>query len=319
MYAKIFFEWTFWILFSVLLLIAGMDVTLLATFTVLIAPAPFFILERKQGMRAAALGLLAGGVLVYVIAGSLSALIYVCAFGLLGLTFGLLAGRIKDGVEFTFAAIAASILLKVVMMILFVKATGINPFVLEPAGAHGLAQSVAATIGSANITISPESVEAYAKAMVETASVLMPAMMILFAVVDTMLSCAFVRAAVRKRGGQPVPSLPPFGTWRFPKNIFWVLAAALAADILNKSLPDDRTWLVIAMNLREVLRLVFVIEGLALCWYYMTARRMPKAFKYIFTVLCVIMPPTSSLVAILGSFDIIFDFRNMMTRRKNRE
>jgi uncharacterized protein YybS (DUF2232 family) len=118
--------------------------------------------------------------------------------------------------------------------------------------------------------------------MVETVSLLMPSMIIFFSAIDTLATYGAASYIMRKTGWGELPALPGFGTWRFPRNLFWALVAAVIMDLAGKAFPDERVYAVISANLMEVLRAIFMVEGLSLCWYCMTSRGIPKLSKYLF-------------------------------------
>lgn len=315
MRSKIIFEWIFWILLSVLMFTVGILVALAAPLVVLVAPAPFMLLFRRQGLKEALTGALLGSVIVYVISGPVPAFMYVFTFGLIGIAFGVISKKAKNGIDFILAALTASITVKVILMIVFTRITGVNPFAMTPETAVGVVNSISSALSGSGLSPSQTAIQGYASAMVETVSLLMPSMLILFSAVDTFATYAVVSFVLKKLGSEKLVKLPPFGIWRFPKNIFWALLAALILDFASKSFPDNRVFVVISANLMEVLRGIFMVEGISLCWYYMTRRGIHRALKTVIAVFCLFFPPVSYILSMVGIFDIWYDLRNRIRRK----
>ena len=315
MKAKIIFEWVFWVLLSAMLFIIGIDLTLLAPVVILVAPVSLMVLERRQGWREALLGVIFGSILVFMISGPVAAFMYTIEFGLLGVIFGVIADKSKNGIDFIVIAIMASIGTKIILMSVFTKLYGINPFSMTPDAVAGMVTAVAGTISKSGFTPSDALVKNYVTAMLDTVALLMPSMIILFSALDTFMTHGAVSLILKKLGSKKLAELPPFGVWRFPKNIFWALLVTVIMDFAGKSFPDERIFSVLSANLMEVLRGIFMIEGLALCWYYMTEKGINKGFKVGISIFCVIFSPISYILSMVGIFDIWYDLRTRIRRK----
>ena len=315
MKSKIIAEWLFWIVLSVLIFSTGMMVSVAAPVLVLLAPVPFMILTCRQGPREASLGVVFGGVLVFMALGTVPSVMYLIMVGVLGVFFGVAAIRAKNGVDFVFMALTGSIMSKVALLVVFTRFAGVNPFMVTPEAAQGMVAAVAGVMSQSGIGASQETIRAYAEQMIATVSLLMPAMLILFAAADTMVSYTAGRKIFSRLGDKKFPELPPFGTWRFPKDIFWALLAALIVDLAGKAMPDVGIFKLLSANLMEVLRAVFLVEGLALCWHFMTTKGLHRALKVFLTAFCVFFSPVSYILSVVGIFDIWYDLRSRLRRK----
>ena len=187
---------------------------------------------------------------------------------------------------------------------------------MTPEAAQGLAASVSAALSQGGVSVSPESVNEYVETMAQTVSLMMPAMLILFAAADTMTGYVLTRLYFKRAGGVKLPALPPFVHWRFPKNIFWALLAALILDMASKAFPDDGLYRMLSLNLMEVLRGIFLVEGLSLLWYFMSAYKVNKALRVILTLFCAFFAPVSYVLSMIGIFDIWYDLRRRIKLRR---
>lgn len=316
MKGKVVFEWFFWVLLSIVLFAAGIDVAFLSPFIILAAPAPLMILVCRQGVREGSLGALLGTLFVYALMGPVSAFMYTCEFGLLGLAMGILLVKVRSGADYVIFAVAVSVAVKMLLMGVFTYAAGVNPFAITPEAAQGIVATLSSVLSQGGVSLSPESVKNYAEAMAQTVSLMMPSMLILFAAADTMTGYVLTRLYFRKAGGVKLPSLPPFAYWWFPKNIFWALLAALILDMASKAFPDEGLYRMLSLNLMEVLRGIFLVEGLSLLWYFMSAYKVNRAVRAALTLFCAFFAPVSYVLSMVGIFDIWYDLRKRIKLRR---
>lgn len=300
---------------SLFVFVAGTMVSLVTPLVVFTAPAFFMTLERRNGARVALIGVCLGTAALFIAADGILSITYMVAVGLLGVFFGHMAGRAKSGAEFMLASVAASVSVKVFLLTLFYVVTGVNPFYISPEAAERMAANMAAALSSGPFAPSGESVRLYAKAIVDTVSMQMPSMLIIFSVCDTFVSYLVSWKIVKRYGGGKIVSLPPFGLWKFPRNVFLAFFVAIIADAIGRMSPSNQAFAMMATNILELLRILFFLEGLALCWYYMTARGVGRPFKVAATALCVVFWPTSFILSSLGFVDIWFDLRRHIRRK----
>ena len=304
---KIRFEWLSWILLSLVMFSGGMYVAFAAPFLIVIAPLPFMVLGIRQGFRESLLGVMFGSASALMMFGYLPAFMYALEFGVLGAVFGYVARRVEKGVDFVLISVAASIIAKMILIMAFTAVSGMNPVAMSPETAEEIVSSLAKALSSGGIGTSEEVIKNYSLAMV-----------IFFSAIDTFATYGAASYIMRMTGWGALAALPGFGTWRFPRNLFWALAAAVIMDLAGKAFPDERVYMVISANLMEVLRAIFMVEGLSLCWYYMTYRGIPKAVKVPVSLFGALFSPVSYILSMVGIFDIWYDLRARI-RRKNNE
>lgn len=292
---------------SVLLFAAGTGIAFVMPLVVVAAPALFMVLERRRGTRVALLCVYLGTFPILLVAGPFSAMFYMFSMALLGVIFGYLAGRAKNGTDFLLTGITASVAVKVFLLLLFYVTTGENVFSLSPEVAKQIAANAASVLPNFNADLFQE--------VASTMALRMPAIWIAFSALDTFISYVVCYKVIKKFGGNKIVSIPPFGLWKFPKNIFLAFVAAVLADAASKALPNGRVLEMVSVNVLELTRWMFFIEGLSLCWYYMTARAVNRPFKIAVTGFCVVYWPVSFVLASIGFFDIWFDLRRHIRRK----
>ena len=294
---------------------AGIHVPFLSPFTVIAAPAPFLLFTCRAGIKVSLPWALLGVFAVFFSMGEVAALMYACEFAVLGLACGFLMLRAKSGADYFLSAVAASVAVKIFLIGAFHYAAGFNPFMLTPEAAEAFISSLSGTLLHGGVEVSPDMVKSYAAEVSATIGMLMPSMIILFAACDTAAGYAAARAYSRKDESVAVPQLPPFGSWRFPKNIFWALLAALILDMVSKAMPDERLYKMLSLNMMEVLRGVFMIEGLSLAWYFMTEYRVNHFVKCAAACIGLFFAPVSYILSMVGVFDIWYDLRKRIKLR----
>lgn len=315
MKSKTLFEPIIIVFLSLFFFTAGIYLAVMTPLVILTAPAFFMVIERRHGLRPALLCVCFGSAVLFAAVDGMSSIIYMTMVGLLGVFFGHTAGRAKSGAEFLLASVTASVSVKVFLMMLFYSFTGVNLFYISPETAGSIAKTLAETLSTSGISLSDEAVRAYAKNLTDTISMQMPSVLIIFSVFDTFASYLVSWKIVKKYGGGKIVSLPPFGLWKFPRNVFFAFFVAVVADAVGRLSPANQAFTMIAANILELLRGIFFLEGLALCWYYMTARRVSRLFKMVVTAICVVTWPVSFILSSLGFVDVWFDLRRHIRRK----
>lgn len=308
-------ELIFMVIISLLMFILMTGFALTATLIMLIAPVPFMLVTRRLGPKIAALGIFIGAGSMYFLSDPFTSIIYVLTFGVLGMWFGVISLRAKNGFDYMLLAIAASAFSKIILMAIFSTLTGSNPFVIDPEVANKMVTSLAEVFSKAGMSAPSFSIKDYTKSLTDNLSLLMPSMLILFAAMDSLASYYLASRIIRHLKSEPIVKIPPFGEWRCPQNIFWALLVSLAMDLASRAYPDKRQLVVISANLLEVLRAIFIIQGLSLAWYFMTLRKVHRFFKFAFAVFAIAFSPISYILYIVGIFDICYDLRKLIRRK----
>lgn len=307
MKSKVLLEPLLIVSLSVLLFAAGTGLAFVMPLAIVAVPAFFMVLERRRGTRLALLCVYLGTFPILLVAGPASAMFYMFSMALLGVLYGYLAGKAKNGTDFLLMGITASVAVKVFLMLLLYMTTGVNIFSVSPEAAELLAANAASVLPNVDAALFKE--------VMLTMALRMPAILIAFSTLDTFISYVVCYRIIKRFGGNKIVSIPPFGLWKFPKNIFLAFVAAVLADAVSKALPSGRILDMVSVNVLELTRWMFFLEGLSLCWYYMTARAVNRPFKIAVTGFCVVYWPVSFVLASIGFFDIWFDLRKHIRRK----
>ena len=286
-----------------------------STFFMLVAPVPFMLIARRYGHKIAFLSAVVASGIVYFLLDPVASLTFALLFCITGIAFGVISVRVKSGSDYILAAIVASLFIKVVLVVIFSKIIGINPFSVDTETASGVISSLIKVFPKTGAQLSVSSIEEQIKTMANNLSLLMPSILILFAAIDSLASYYCSSYIIKRLKYVPMAKIPPFGEWRCPQNIFWALFASLIIDLTSKAYPEVRQLAVISINLLEILRAVFIVQGLSLAWYFMTLRKVHSFLKVMFMILSVIFAPLSYILYIVGIFDICYDLRKLIRRK----
>lgn len=281
-----------------------------------VSPACFMILERRHGPHAALRGAALGALLLFAMDGPVSCAVYILTMAVPGTLFGVLAGRASGGAAFLLPAIALSVAAKVLQLLLNLYPAGaVTLLNITPETAGRLAAEFAGMMSQSSLNISYETARLYVMQSIEIVSQRAPMLLITFSACDTMASYLLSRWIIKKYGGGRLVSITPFGLWRLPRDIFWAFLAAAAMDLVGGLHPPGNFFTIVSVNILELLRLLLILEGLALCWYYMTARRVNRFFKVTAAGLCLFLSPLRLILSGVGFVDICFDLRRHIRRR----
>jgi len=308
-------ELILWVFISISMFVFTIGFALSSTFFVLIAPVPFMLITRRYGHKIAFLSAFIASGIVFFLLDPVASLMFALLFCLTGIAFGVISVKVKSASDYMLAAILASLFSKMILVVIFSKIIGVNPFVIDADATSGIISSVIKVFPKVGAQLSVSSIEEQIKTMANNLSLLMPAMLILFSAMDSLASYYCSSYIIKRLKYVPLVKMPPFSEWRCPQNIFWALFASLIIDLTSRAYPEVRQLTVISVNLLEILRAVFIVQGLSLAWYFMTLRKVHRVLKVMFVILSIIFAPLSYILYIVGIFDICYDLRKLIRRK----
>ena len=312
-------EWFCYVMFAVVLFLAEFYFTPVFSLLFLISPLPFMLLQYRFGTHAAMCAAFISLLSIWLpdvfeqgfsAACSATNLIYLLMFMLLfvftGMLFGTLAHTQRSATDWLLKAITASVVAKILLMVTIITSTGINPFALDEALASQIVSAVsqAANLGSA------QNVKAYVTELCATMKLLLPSLLIFYATADAF--CSYKAAQkLLKRKGVTLAAFKPFGAWRFPKELSAAIIAALLFQVAVKFMPYYGLKMV-CENLIMVLRAIFTLQGMSVCWCLMGKNKILKALRlsiFVFSILLFAL--FSYPYSFIGIIDIWYDLRKI--------
>ncbi|MDI9370201.1 MAG: DUF2232 domain-containing protein [Synergistaceae bacterium] len=284
----------------------------------LLAPAPLVVLGLRHDMKKATLGLAVATLLAAAFLGPVSSLFFLLGFGVLGVGLGFLARKFDRGVEVLMYGILVSLGSKLLLMVVAGKLTGINPFQLDGAEMQEMVDKIFLFYETTGM--SRESLTAVKEQFTETIRllpVIFPAILSMAAALDCYLSYVISSFVLKRAGGNPLPELPSFTEWRFPKSVFSAFVVSILLTMLGSMGKDWGFALKAGVNLRLLVNFLFLFQGLSLIWFFLkrkTSGGFGRFLRTIVIILTVMIPILSNIAVILGIGDMWLDLRSRFYR-----
>ncbi|MDD4836254.1 MAG: YybS family protein [Dethiosulfovibrio sp.] len=275
----------------------------------LLCPAPLVILGLRHRPKMSFVGLVVATAIVALLTGPASAISFCLGFGVLGVGLGILASRLDQAVDIMLYGVVVSLVSKLALMVVLTKMTGVNPFDPDVDQIRATMEKVFSMYGGQDLSSVKEQVEQTIKAI----PLMFPAMLTMASAVDCLLSYWVSRKVLARIGGIVLPSLPPFAQWRFPKSLLWAFAFSMVILLFEGSLRDPLLSRV-GLNLRLLISMMFMIQGLSLTWDYMEYRSLSRFWRITLAFLIVFIPILSQIAVVLGLTDVWANIRTRYRR-----
>lgn len=292
------------------LLLAGATVALtlfgsLVPHLFVLAPVPLGVLTYRYGLRA---GMLAAVITAAAQALTVNVLASLVAFLVLGLGLAL-GGALREGYSASrvfVGALTVNLLSIGLFLALSHFAFRVNlPEVVTASWQHGVEQAISMWERTG---LTPEEIEQQKRALaanLEWLRQIYPGLVVISAILITAVDFWLVRA-ILGRMGEKVSNFPPFRVWRFP----WPLALGFIfgrALVLAEPWAGSQWVALLGSNLELVSSTLFIVQGLAVAWFYFDRRGIGK-LRYLLALLLL----QFHWVPLLGGlFDVWFDFRGI--------
>lgn len=304
-------EWIAWTMLAFALYIAGFLLPAVGFIFFLAASIPFLVLTVRQGGGKSALGVVVTTLLAGSALNLAAAFFYLIGFGMPALGLGMLLKKKREGTAYLMAGIAFVLLCKLLLLAVITQVTGVNPFNLDLAQMRQAFQPLMEK-GLLPFSLdggTPEQVELAMKEMAKSISFYMPTLLITYVVVEVFCVSRAASFVLWKMGGEPLFCLPPFGAWRFPRDIVWALLAGMLLSYIGEKNSEYALMAQSGGNLQEIIRMLFLIQGLAVLWYCTESRGVPRLLRVLFVVVTPAVFVLSYIVSMVGMLDIWFDIR----------
>jgi uncharacterized protein YybS (DUF2232 family) len=72
----------------------------------------------------------------------------------------------------------------------------------------------------------------------------------------------------------------------------------------------------VGTNLRLIINMLFLIQGMSLCWYFLKSRGINRILGVVVLVFMILVPIISQIVILLGIIDLWFDLRSRKRRSR---
>ncbi|MDO4582260.1 MAG: YybS family protein [Bacillota bacterium] len=307
---------------ALLLAVIGAYVPLLSILGLLLYPLPFAVLILRRGLKAGVLATFVTFALSVILLTLPQALLMLIQYGLLGIFLGY-CFRKQRGALFTLGVstiIAAVGTLGGLLASLFVSGLGLEAILTQmQLITDQYVAAIVAQPGAAELMIpAGMSVEEFGDYLLEFMQRLLPASLVLSAMLMTFI-CYSVSSAVLRRLRYHILKLPPLAEWRIDWRLSWGLIAALGAGQLGRLWQLE--WLsMIGDNLLYVFGVVLFISGLSFIIWVLRFTRANFFIKLLLIFLLIQFASiTIYLLIMLGVFDPLFDLRAKISARAGKK
>ena len=279
----------------------------------LVCPAPLVVLGLRHSLGRACLGTLVATIIAGAFLGVTGALFFAFGFGFLGIGLGYLAGKCQSGSDSMLFGVLVSLASKLILMVIMVRLTGINPFSLDPETISATVDRVVEFYRSAGM---PEAtlkgLTDQFRATIAMLPHIFPALLVMAAAVDCFLSYVISGAVLKRIGDIRLPALPAFEEWRFPKSLFWALLISMGLQLFGSQ--AGRVLIAAGINIRILVSMLFFFQGVSVVWFVMKNRGLGPVVRWVIVGLLALIPLLSQLVLVAGIVDMWYDLRKRFRR-----
>ncbi len=302
---------------AVVLFMASNTIPIVGIAFTFLCPAPLVVLGLRHSLKRAALGSIVATLIISIFLGVVGGMFFLFGFAILGVGLGALGRRRDNAVEIVLYGILVSLASMLVLMVIVSRLTGVNPFSLETGEFEAVLDRVMSVYSKTGL-IPPESLAPMRQQFEATFRIIpqvFPALLSIAAAIDCLSSYIVSRLILVRLGRGVLPPLPPFGEWRFPRNIFWALLASALLPFLGGTGSLAPILSRVGINLRLLVSLLFMIQGMSVAWAFLGRTRVSgKAARGLIIFVAVLVPILSYFLIIVGLVDIWWDLRTRLWR-----
>jgi len=282
-------------------------------------PIPAIILAKRKGIRYAALSLLAADVIITILLGLTTGVMFLILYTPFALALAYGIYRDEEANKTILYGAAAYMTSFVVLILLMSKLMGIN-FVEQLRNANSESYGmIEQMLSNAPSAMDPEKVDEtlkmlgdYVKTTDFILSNLFPALIIM-----TSVMAAYINYVIaRKFAGRfsiIIKKPERLSHFSFPKTFMAAMAALLLISYLFGALKFNVR--VIQLNLFYIVFIAMILQGVAVIKFFMEKRQTIKAFQILIFVMIFYMSAffagLTQIIAIIGLIDLAIDLRKI--------
>ncbi|NLN17077.1 MAG: YybS family protein [Firmicutes bacterium] len=273
-----------------------------------IVPVPLIILVYRHGLRLGILVTVVSAILAGLLIDIMTMVVLLLVLGLVGISIG---GALREQLppQNVFAlGVAAS--LTAYALLLFFSQTLFQVNVVDllmDSFRHSIDQVTAlySRMGMSEEQLG-EAVSMLENLM-NLSRMVMPVTFLLSAILLAFVNYWLARSILGRLGSK-IAWFPPFRYWRFPWHLAWGYILGLGLPLIT----SEGFWIAVAANLQFFFTYVFMVQGLAILWFFFDEFRLSRFLRVAILVL-IFLPrwPLSTLVVWTGVIDTWLDIRKL--------
>lgn len=296
---------------AIVMALIAIYIPVLGAFVNFIWPLPIIACGVRNGLKWSILTTIVAGLICAMLINPLQAFILVAVFGILGIILGECMRRNSSPLTIlTYGTLGGILALAINFAIAFLV-LDINPIAMmfdsfdnslmqmaELQRSHGVAEAeIAASVASY-------------KELIKMMRVIMPGAFLITAPALAFINYWVAKKILTKLGNQ-FEDIPPFRDLVIPQ--WWLFPFGLSLVAVGFAVkyygPEHWAYLT-AVNVQMVSSSVFMLQGLAIVYWYVHKKGKPTFWAHIVTVL-IMFQIISFAVLWIGAFDCIADFRKI--------
>lgn len=315
---------------AAVLVAAGQFIPAAGLFVAFAWPVPLAVVVVRHGLRAGVLAVLTTAGVVAALLGPVQALVAMLSFGgmALALGWGIRRGYLAERTV-VLGAMANAVAFPLLVRI-YLWWTG-RDVIRDTANLsaeslrrtvtlyEGLADRIADRFGEGFAASFREQL-ALMRELADTLPELLPQLLGIAVVGAGFIAAGItypIAAAVLRRIGHPAPAATPFIRWQLPR---WALALFPVAALLlwsprwlGESGAGTVAW-TLGANVWFLAHVLFMIQGLAVAWFYFERWRLGRVWKLLVSAFAVSNAFLAQMLPFLGLFDLALDVRGIAHR-----
>ena len=297
---------------AVAMALISIYVPLIGTMVAFIWPLPIIILVVRHGIRWGIMASIVSCLLIAMLIHPMQALMMLIAFGLVGLVLGYNYRKGYGAFKSLGIGIIASILAKIAVIALSAVLLNINPFQMQmEAVDEGFKTSIEIyrTAGMSEEQLA--TLETDIKHGMEVVKLLFPMIIVFAGIIDAFINFSVAGKVLRKLGNTDVVSLKPFSEWRMPIVVVYLYAFALIGMYWG-STREIELLFQISLNANVFATALGFIQGLTIFTTVANRYNLSKFLRGIILILVFTTGLFLQVLAFIGLFDIVFDYRRRL-------
>ena len=274
-----------------------------------VAPVPLIILVYRHGMRPGILVAVTSALLAGIVISMVPTMIFLLILGLVGLAMG---GALREGFpphRILLIGTATSVIALLLMVAVTTLVLDIS--VLETsfeAMRRSLEQAlqIYERFGvDEHPFLKPNAIDEFVRLL----RLALPAALLTTATIMTFANYWLARL-ILNRVGSKLPWIRPFRTWRFPWYLAWGYILGQSLLLIGRSATETSIWFALGLNLQILFNYVFLLQGLAILWFFFEKARVPKLVRWI-VIIFLFNPMITTVIVWAGVLDTWFNFRKL--------
>ena len=293
---------------TVIMALIGVYVPLLGVAAVLLWPLPMIVLIVRHGLRWGIMAAVVAALLTAILVEPMIAIRLLVAFAPGGIALGLGYRKKWSGTNVFLAGLIVSMISKVLALGIAFWVTGIHPFAMQFDMMDQSFEKSVEMYQSMNMT--PEQIEIARenfKGNMSMVRQLLPLVVILMGVLDTAVNF-IVGGKILKRLGNEVAMFPVFTKWHL-SSFFAYLYGFSIIGMYWGTTRDITLLYQISFNANMLATMAGILQGLVIYECLMEKYHVSKVINMILMVMIFFSGVLLQLLAFVGIFDMVFDYR----------